>query len=368
MKDERSHLQLFDLIAREWMLPAMASQVVFNADGSAVAFACSDGSVHLAATADKGSPNKRVKRAVDDARLTITPRKVPVLPLKRADFTAGRSTAIIPFGATNFAFAMTTGRINSLTPGGIAVHLSARAPCAVVALAATSDGATLAFACGHSVHVQTTDGERALAIDTPAPATMLAFSPDAEVLAAATGQAVTCWPVADLRDPIQTRLPDTAVAVEFGADGKWLLCRLETDGLALVDASTGVARCYGQFPAPVRSACFHAPTGTVLASGAFRVAGWSLDAEKAPVVSGRSGLMLIDAVAASPNRNLAAVGYANGLVSLTEIGKPGEMLLRENTGAGVAAMAWSPDGAFLAISGTDGSAALVEFPDSMFKG
>ena len=40
MKDERAHLQLFDLIAREWTLPAAATQVVFNAADSVVAFAC----------------------------------------------------------------------------------------------------------------------------------------------------------------------------------------------------------------------------------------------------------------------------------------------------------------------------------------
>lgn len=77
MKDERAHLQLFDLIARDWHLATI----------SAVAFACADGSVHLGATADKASPTMRTRRAIDTGRLTIAAREKPFLPLKLAEFT-----------------------------------------------------------------------------------------------------------------------------------------------------------------------------------------------------------------------------------------------------------------------------------------
>ena len=120
MKDERAHLQLFDLIARDWQLDSPARQISFNADSSAVAFACADGSVHLAATADKASPNLRTRRAIDTGRLTIAAREKPFLPLKPAEFTEGRSSDVVPLGAQGFAFAKTSGRINALSAGGIA--------------------------------------------------------------------------------------------------------------------------------------------------------------------------------------------------------------------------------------------------------
>ena len=72
-------------------------------------------------------------------------------------------------------------------------------------------------------------------------------------------------------------------------------------------------------------------------------------------------------MATCPTRNLVAVGYANGLISLEEIGRPSEILLREDTGAGITAMAWSSNGKYLAVAGTDGSAAPVDFPETMFK-
>ena len=143
---------------------------------------------------------------------------------------------------------------------------------------------------------------------------------------------------------------------------------MDGDGLTLIDTRTNAVTSHGNFPAPVTSAAFSAPTDTVIASGAFRLAGWSLaDSPQKDVTTGRAGLVLIDAVAACPTRNLAAVGYANGLLSLAEIGRREEILLRADTGAGITALAFSPDGNFLALAGTDGSAALVEFPAGMFK-
>ena len=149
-------------------------------------------------------------------------------------------------------------------------------------------------------------------------------------------------------------------------DGAWLVACLAEYGFCVVGAATNAARIHRDFPSTVRHAAFSLPTGTVVASGAFRVAAWAL-ADNGDVMTGKPGLVLIDAVATCPTRNLVAVGYANGLISLAEIGRPSEILLREDTGAGITAMTWSGNGAYLALAGADGSAALVEFPDAMFK-
>ncbi len=367
MKDERAHLQLFDLIARDWQLPAPAAQITFNANNSAVAFACADGSVHLATTADKSSPNARIRRAVDTARLTIAPRDKPFPPLKAADFTDGRSTPVVPHGATNFAFAKSTGRINTLTPGGIATHLAARAPAAISALTCSPDGAMLAFACGADVYLTPADIDNQRILIAPAAVTALAFSPDGQTLAVAHDEGVTRWLVIDPdRPPLHTGMAGRPVGVVWRQDGAWLASCLHAGGFCVIDAVSNLVETHASFPAPVRSVAFGVPTGTVVAAGAFRVAAWDLT-DNRDVMSGKSGLVLIDAVATCPKRNLVAVGYANGLLSLAEIGRPSEILLREDTGAGITAIAWSGCGTYLALAGADGSAALVEFPDSMFK-
>jgi hypothetical protein len=367
MKDERAHLQLFDLIAREWTVPSVVEQIAFNASDTAVAFACADGAVWLAATADKSAPDKRIRRAIDTGRLTIAPRDKPHPPLKPADFTEGRSTPVVPHGATNFAYAKDTGRINSLSPGGIAAHLPARAPGPISAVASTPDGATLAFACGHRAFVTPANADAAQLLDAPATITALAFSPDGASLAAAHGAGLTCWTIAAPGAAAQhAAVAGRPLDLVWRRDGAWLAACLAEDGFCTLETATGALQVHRNFPSAVRHAGFGLSTGTVVASGAFRVAGWTL-ADQRDVVTGRAGLVLIDAIATSPTRNLVAVGYANGLLSLAEIGRPSEILLREDTGAGITAMAWSSNGAYLALAGTDGSAALVEFPDAMFK-
>ncbi len=367
MKDEREHLQLFDLIAREWAVPSVVNQITFNANSTAVAFACADGAVHLAATADKFSPDKRIRRAVDTGRLTIAPRDKPHAALKAADFTDGRSTGVVPLGAASFAFAKDTGRVNSLSPGGIAVHLPAKAPAPISAVAASPDGETLAYACGNHVFVTPAKGDSPQRLDAPDAVTALAFAPDGRTLAAAHGSGLSRWTLGALdKGALHTPIAGHPMDIAWRSDGAWLVTCLAGDGLCVVDAATNAAHLHGNFPAPVLHAGFGQSTGTVVAAGAFRVAAWALDGQT-DVKTGKAGLVLIDAVATCPTRNLVAVGYANGLLSLAEVGKPSEILLREDTGAGITAMAWSGNGAYLALAGTDGSAALVEFPDAMFK-
>ena len=367
MRDERAHLQLFDLIARDWHVPSPVQQITFNADDSAVAFASMDGSVHLAATADKASPTIRTRRALDTGRLTIAPRDKPFQPLKQADFAAGRSSDVVPFGPTGFAFAKDTGRINALTPGGIASHIPARASAKITVLAASPDGKTVAFASAAQACVSPAGADTPRVLPVTGPVTAMAFSADGSTLAVACPGGVWRFAVQALDNPpIETVLEGTAVSLVWHPDGAWLTGCMAVGGFSLIDVAQNRATVRGNFPTPVRYAVFGRSTNTVVASGAFRVAAWSLQ-DARDVMTGRAGLVPVNAVAASPNRNLVAVGYANGLLSLAEIGQPSEILLREDTGAGIAAMAWSPNGSYLALSGTDGTAALVEFPEAMFK-
>ncbi len=367
MKDERAHLQLFDLIARDWQLASPVQQISFNADISAVAFACGDGSVHLAATADKASPTLRTRRAIDTGRLTIAAREKPFLPLKLAEFTEGRSSDVVAFGAQGFAFAKTSGRINALSAGGIAYHIPPRGSAAIQVLAASADGRRLAYASGPELYTATAETTAPEMVTLPDEITALAFSPDGLTLAVAQGSAVWRLPLQALDGPpVVTQLAEPATALHWHPDGAWLVCHVAADGFHLIDTARNRVIHRSNFPAAVRSTGFGSNTKTVVASGAFRVAAWALE-DGRDVVTGKAGLVLVNAVATCPNRNLVAVGYANGLLSLAEIGQPSEILLREDTGAAITAMVWSPDGKYLALAGSDGSAALVEFPDAMFK-
>ncbi len=363
-RDEREHLQLFDLIARVWALPSVARHVVFNGDATALAFDCADGSIRLAATVDKASPNKRMRRAADSGQLTIMPRIDPVGFLKTADYTKARSSGVTACGPSNFAFGTENGRINTLTPGGTSYYMPHQATGLVCAVAATThDDGPLAYASGCDVFLVRGHDTAPHQVTLAAEVTSIAFSPDGLVLAIGHRAGTSIWTFASDNSGFELDVQSTRLC--WSSDGHWLACCLDSDGFALIDVQNQSAATQGNFPSQVQSVAFG--MNTVIASGAFRVAAWDLDPPCDSVLTGKAGLVLIDAIANCPTRNLVAVGYSNGLISLARVGEPGEILLREDTGSGITAMNWSPDGRYLGLACADGDAALVEFPDDMFK-
>ena len=82
--------------------------------------------------------------------------------------------------------------------------------------------------------------------------------------------------------------------------------------------------------------------------------------------TGRAGLVLVETVAAHPEKKLVAAGYANGRITIAQIGALDELLVRPLGGA-ITALAWSGDGHHLAVGSVDGTAAIVTFPAQIFK-
>jgi hypothetical protein len=364
MKDTREHLQLFDLVARQWTAPDAVEQVLFNDDLSAVAFGCADGRIVIAATADASSPQSRIRRAVDTGQLSILPRSGGYPGPRHADHTDGRTTALGAHGTAGFLFGKSTGRMNTVSAGGLSRHLPPKAEGPILAAAARAE--TLAYAVGGELHLWAEDAEP-LTRQAPDAISALRFSPDRSLLACGHDGGVMLWTGQENDPPQSVAFAGQPVDLVFDAEGRHLACCLGPGGLAVVDLATMTCILRDRFPGPVVSAGFMPEGGAVVASGAYRVAVWSLEGEGQPIATGRPGLVLVDRIAACPTRNLVAVGYANGLVSLAEPGRADEILLRGDTGSGVTALGWSSDGRMLAIGWQDGTAALFEFPAEMFK-
>lgn len=177
----------------------------------------------------------------------------------------------------------------------------------------------------------------------------------------------------DLEPVTSIEAGGAVVSLDWSQDGRWLAAGCSDKALLLFDIPAGAADRIVDFPSAVSATCFSKSGQALIASGAFRVVGWKLpdlpfgDHGGTPIETGRPGLTLVETVAAHPKRDLCAVGYANGLVTICRIGQRDEMMLREGTGQGVTALAWSSDGAHLAMGTEDGRAAIVAFPKSMFK-
>jgi WD40 repeat protein len=367
-------LTLFDLLARSWQRPSAIADLRFSTDGSAVAFTSVDGTVAVTAVADHEPPESRLRVSHDLGQTTIRPREKPPVPLIATAAFGDGDVPIAAYTDSGFLVGAASGDVQHLTAGGeigtslvkvdgpiVAIDHSTRAD-----RTAVSNGHDVLLARGHGGAMQLGRG------DTSSTGT-LAFSPGGRRLACGVGEGLSIWAVegdaALIRD---ISLPARPVSLRWSGDGTWLACGLETGGFALVSLADSRADIVAGFPSPVRTVCWSQPANALFASGAFRIAGWSMTAPpvggntSGALETGRAGLVLVEAVAAHPEKKLIAAGYANGRIIVAQTGGRDELLVRP-LGSAVTALAWSGDGRHLAVGTVDGTAAIVTFPAQMFK-
>ena len=368
------NLTLFDLLARSWQRPSAIADLRFSADGSAVAFTAVDGTVAIAAVADHEPPEARIRVSNDLGQTTIRPREKPPVPLIATAAFGDGDVPLASYGHSGFLVGAASGEVLHLTAGGEVMDPLVRIDAPIVAIDHSAKAGTTAISNGHDVFLSHGQGdatrlERDVAVSTDA----LAFSPGGRRLACSFGEGLSIWAVegdaALIRNiPLAAR----PVSIRWSRDGTWLACGLETGGFALVSLADGRAEIVAGFPSPVRAVCWSQPAHALFASGAFRIAGWSMTAPpvggetSGALETGRAGLVLVEAVAAHPEKKLIAAGYANGRITIAQVGARDELLVMP-LGSAVTALAWSSDGRHLAVGSVDGTAAIVTFPAQMFK-
>lgn len=365
---------LFELLARQWRRPAPIAASSFNTDQTAVAFASTDGSLAIAAMADPEPPERRVRVSTETGRATIRHRDQPVRPAVVVGPFDDRAPPVAPHRRASFAVGGHDGRVLAITPRGQIAPFAARlgeraaaidhhAPSGLTACAAA--GEVLIFTDDDTAHPQRLEHER--------PLTALAFSPDGRELAAAHAAGVAVWPLHDPRAGRELAFAGGPTAIAWSPAGDWLACPLTEEGFQLLRAADGAGGPVLGYPTPTRSLAWSRAGNALATSGAFRAVAWSMgrlpldDALAGALETGRPGLVVVECVAAHPRRDLLAVGYANGQVSVMQLGRRDELLLRQDGGGAVNALAWSDDGAHLAIGAADGTAAVAGFPPHLFK-
>lgn len=360
-------LTLFELLARRWQTGSAVAEVCFAGDGIA-AFATVGGAVLVAGVPDSEPPDQRIRVTGDLGQTTIRPRTKDPAPLATVTLTAvtGLADGAPPLAATGTGFLTgdAEGRVLAVDRDGTTQALlqldgAVAAVDHVAGTTAATDGQSLAIARARSVQRLAIPGLRTLAIDPSGRRIAVANAAQVVILDAAEGGALL---TVDLR---------AATRLAWRDDGRWLAVALGNDGLALVDTGAGAAEPVRvrNFPAPVRSLAWSRPADALAAGGAFRIAAWdagALPETEASLLTGQPGLVVVEAVAAHPERPLVAAGYANGQVILAQVGKRDELLLRQG-GAPVSCLAFSPDGRHLALGDAGGGAAIASFPRNMFK-
>ena len=305
-----------------------------------------------------------MRRAADTGRSRSCPRKGPVRP---AAEVKGLKGPIVPWGAKSFVTVDTAGGLVSVTPRGQSVPLRVQLDSHPTVLARNPSSAAVAVGGAFGVLLLPDD------LDTP-PRNLdigssigtLAFDPDGQRLACGCDGGLAIW--SEGAETVRIPLDAEPACLSWSLDGAFLAVGFDEPGFALVRLSDSHVEVNRDYPTPVASFGWSRHAHAFITSGAFRAIAWTLGPEGIadPIDAGRRGLVVVDRVAASPDRPMLAVGYASGLVCLSRLGGQDEMLLRAAGGA-VRAMTWSADGTHLAFGDTRGQAALLAFPRDLFK-
>ncbi|MGH7040801.1 MAG: WD40 repeat domain-containing protein, partial [Acetobacteraceae bacterium] len=119
------------------------------------------------------------------------------------------------------------------------------------------------------------------------------------------------------------------------------------------------------YPGKTQSLSFNRNGKWLATSGSDAVVLWPFfgggPMGKAPTeLAGGDGILCTRA-AFHPTMDMVAAGFADGLVVIADIGSSRILPVTPAAGSPVSALAWSPDGAFLAFGTEAGQAALMDF-------
>jgi len=227
---------------------------------------------------------------------------------------------------------------------------------------AAGPAGAVAWAAGKSVFVATRQGE-VRSLELPSSAGGLAFAPKGFRLAIAHYNGATLWFPNASAKPESLEWKGSHLGVTFSPDGKFLVTSMQEPmlhGWRLADSKH--MRMSG-YSAKVRSLTWSADERWLATSGSEQLVLWPFQGKEGPM--GKTPRMLaahdarVEVVACHPVQEMVAVGYADGMALLVQLGDSDEVLVRKPDGNAVSALAWSARGDVLAYGTEDGAAGLL---------
>jgi WD40 repeat protein len=327
-------------------LGAYVVSACFDRAGARCAFALGDGTVHLAPIAARAEawPSVAVH---DGGLLACAPDALPGGFVTGGDDGAFRRVG--PDGTV-----AEIARPGSRWVEHVASHAEERGR------------GLLACAIGKAVHLFDAEGAPLKTVQHPSSVTGLAFDAKGKRIAASHYNGASLWFVAARTDTprvLEWKGSHTGVAVS--PDGDAVVTSMQENALHGWRLSDGQHMRMSGYPAKTRSMSFSRNGRWLATSGADALVLWPFfgggPMGKAPTeLSGGDGVMCA-AVAFNPRHEAVAGGFADGLVVLADPGTSRILPVAPSGRGEVTALAWSPDGAFLAIGTAEGFAAIVDF-------
>lgn len=204
-----------------------------------------------------------------------------------------------------------------------------------------------------------------LHLDLPSSCGGLAFAPKGQRLAVAHYGGVTLWSPSIKGAPSQSLVwGGSHIGVTWSPDARFLLTPMQESALHGWRLSDKTSMHMGGYPAKPRSLSWSRNGRLLATSGNQGALVWPFKGKDGPMGEQADEFArersLTTAVAFHPKRDLLAIGYANGLLTLVDIANDRALILRRGEDGAIDHLAWGPDGSHLAYASIQGFCGIME--------
>lgn len=361
---------LIELLGARWAFDVPVVGLAWDNGAKTFGFGLGDGHVALVDTAWPDGP--KIQMRSDGAGMEVLPPKGPPSMPKRvaAHGETGACLSLVGVAEEGGGFLSggDDGRLVHVRSDGSQRTVAEHSGRWIDQVASAVSG-WRAYAMGRRVCRQSPQpGAAVEQWELPSSVTALAFDPAGKKLAMAHHGGVTIWP--NEGEPTQLSWPGYHRALSWSPDGQYLMSGMQENALhgwRIADAGDIEM---GGYPGQPRSLSFSGDGRFLATSGAPRVTCWRFDPpgqDSQPTECGIPSKTPVTVVACHPRHPLIAAGYHNGAVLLTQPGKSEVLFVKGSGGGAVSALAWSTDGASLALGTEGGEIAWVNLPGTLFR-
>jgi WD40 repeat protein len=325
-------------------LDAFVVAACFDRGGSTLAFALGDGTARLVGSSER--ENWRMAPVHDGTFLSLAPGA-----------TAG-----------GFVSGGDDGKFRHIADGSVSEIADFRGKWVEHVASHPGEkgrGTLLACAVGKAIHLFSTTGEKLKELPHPSSVTGLTFDGRGKRVAASHYNGASLWFVNAKEDsPRRLEWKGSHTAIAIHPEGDAVVTAMQENALHGWRLSDNQHMRMSGYPAKTEALSFTRNGKWLASSGADSMVLWPFfgggPMGKAPIELAGGDGVTCTRVAAHPQQEMVAGGFADGLVVLADVNSSRILPIAPPGHGRVSALAWSPDGSQLAFGTEQGFAAIID--------